>query len=36
MKRLIALPLAERDQDNEIDKMNVGDFLPNYAGPSKE
>ena len=35
MKRLIPLGANERDQ-NEIDKMNVGDFLPNYAGPSKE
>ena len=36
MKRLIALPEDLRELENKEKKMNVGDFLPNYAGPSKE
>jgi hypothetical protein len=37
MKKLITKCKKERESDpNYIDNMNVSDFLPNYAGTSKE
>ena len=35
MKKLMNRPKEQRVEE-ELKKMNVGDFLPNYAGPSKE
>ena len=36
MKKLITKPKGKRTEEENMQNMDVSDFLPNYAGTSKE